>query len=150
MVKENKQKQLEEENQTILNDLKRVQAEFDNYRKREENQHQERINQANERLIRDLLPVIDNLELAIVNTPDSNESLKGIKMIYTQLFSTLEQYGLKKMQSKGQFNPELHEAMLIEQSNKENNEILEVFNEGYYLHDKVIRHAKVKLSGGQK
>lgn len=150
MVKENKLKQIEEENQTILNDLKRVQAEFDNYRKREENLHQERINQANERLIRELLPVIDNLELAILNTPKDDESLKGIKMIYTQLFSILEQYGLKKMQSKGLFNPELHEAMLIENSEQEQNEIIEVFVEGYYLHDKVIRHAKVKLSGGQK
>lgn len=126
--------------------LQRLQAEFENYKKRIEKENIEFRKYAKAELISKLLPMIDNFELALQNKENKDEFVKGIELIYSQLFSLLENEGLKVIKAKGEkFNPEMHEALLTEKSDKENI-VLEELQKGYMLEDKILRHAKVKVS----
>jgi molecular chaperone GrpE len=151
IVKEKKEKtqELEAKNQELLNDLKRLQAEFDNYRRREAENKKNSAKLANEGLVESLLSVVDNFQLAIKAAENQN-SRQGIELIYSQLMDILGDSGLEEIQTEGKFDPELHEAMMKEQSDEEENSILEVFQQGYKFNGKVLRHAKVKVSGGKK
>ena len=136
--------------QDLTNTLQKLQAEFENYKKRIEKEKQDFINFANEQLIMKILPIIDSFELALQNTKCEDEFVKGIKLIYTQLFSALEAIGVKKINALGEkFDPYMHEVMLQEKSDKEEGIIIEELQKGYLLGDKVIRHAKVKISKGE-
>ena len=131
--------------------MQRLKAEFDNYRKRTQKEKEEIFKYAAERIIVSLLPVIDNFERAI-DSIDKNkdfESLsQGINMIYRQLCKILEDEGLKAIEALGQqFDPNLHEAIMREESDQGENIVLEEFQKGYFLKDKVIRFSKVKVSG---
>lgn len=132
--------------------LKRTQANFENYRKQQEKRIEEIQQFASRDIIVQLLPLLDNFELALKNNNCSKEDLaKGIELIYAQLFETLEQNGVKTIITADQnFDPYLHEALLKIPSEQPENRILEELQKGFTLHDKVIRHAKVKLSAGQK
>lgn len=122
-----------------LEDLQRLQAEFDNYRKRVESKKQEIYADANKELIFKLLNILDSLELALKHNND-----KGIEMIYSQLYSLLENEGLKVIEVKGKFNPEIHEALITEK-NGDGDKIVEELQKGYLLNGKVIRPSKVKI-----
>ena len=143
MAKEKKKcKQCKEyENQLgELKDLmKRVQADFENHQKRTEKETKKVIVYANQKMAVDLLPVIDSFEAAMGN---SNE---GLKILYTQLMKTLQAYGLQKIKAEGEFNPEMHEAMMTEEG-EEDDIVLEELQSGYIMNDMVIRPAKVKIS----
>ena len=121
-------------------DLQRLQAEFDNYRKRNEKERHEIHENGNKELIIRLLDILDSFELALKHNND-----KGVEMIYSQLYSLLESKGLKIIEAKGKFNPEIHEA-LIQEERDEKNMIIEELQKGYFLNDKVIRPSKVKIS----
>lgn len=125
--------------------LKRIQAEFENYRKRKEKEIQQITKYSNKELISKLLNTIDNLELAL-ESKDNNNLRKGIEMVYSQLLSTLQKEGLEKIKENKRFNPEIHEAILSEDSNQENGTILEVFQQGYKLKGNVLRASKVKVA----
>ena len=144
-------KQLEEKDKTIeeLTDtLKRLQAEFENYKKRVEREKVEFAKYAHAQLISEILPVIDSFELALKNTNDKEKFADGVKMIYAQLFSMLEDQGLRPIQASGEkFDPYKHEVLMKEESEKPEGTILEEFQKGYLLHDKVLRFSKVKVSG---
>jgi len=135
MEKDKKSKEKE-----YLEQLQRLQAEFDNYRKRVEREKQEIYNNANEKLITRLLDILDSFELALKHNAD-----EGVKMIYSQLYSLLESHGLKKIEATGKFNPEVHEA-LIQEEGEEDGIIIEELQKGYILNNKVIRPSKVKIS----
>jgi len=123
-----------------LEQLQRLQAEFDNYRKRIDKEKQEIYDNTNEKLIIRLLDILDSFELALKHNSD-----KGVEMIYSQLYSLLESKGLKIIKAEGNFNPEIHEA-LIQEKGDEDGMILEELQKGYFLNDKVIRASKVKIS----
>jgi len=144
---DDKEKKIEELTET----LKRLQAEFENYKKRIEKEKLEFIQFANEELILRILPILDSFELALQNTSNSEEFVKGVKLIYTQLYSMLESLGLKKINALGEkFDPYKHEVLISENSDKEEGVVLEELQKGYLLGDKIIRHAKVKIAKSKK
>lgn len=141
---------LKTQNQDLINTLKRLQAEFENYKKRVENQRQENIQNAARDTILQILPVLDNFEAAIEHAKKENENsetFKGFEMIYQNLKIVLENSGVCEMDCVGkEFNPYEHEALFQEESKQKENTVLGVLQKGYKLHDKVLRHAKVKIS----
>lgn len=145
-------KDLEEENSELKTQYLRKQADFENYRKRMTREKQEAIKFANTNLLTDIIDVIDNFERAIKSSEDSkdfNSFHEGIVMIEKQFVSMLEQkYGLKRLESIGKvFDPSCHEAIAMEESEEhEDSVVLEDFQKGYTLNDRVIRTAKVKVT----
>ncbi len=125
--------------------LQRLQADFENYKKRCEREAESLRKYANAGLVKSLLPVLDSFELALKNNGDHQKFVKGVEMIYAQLYSMLEDCGLKKIEAEGRrFDPYLHEVLLQEDSEKDGI-VLEELQKGYVLGDAVIRHSKVKV-----
>ena len=147
-------KQLEEETKKIqeyIDHLQRLQAEFDNYRKRTEQEKQLIIKQANQELIQKMLSILDSFELAFKTQKEDDEFAKGMKLIFSEVYSTLEKEGLKKIDCLNKkFDSNFHEVMLQGESEKEEGTILEELQKGYMLNDRVIRFSKVKISKGVK
>jgi molecular chaperone GrpE len=126
--------------------LQRIQADFENYKKRVEKESKEFVKIAAKDFVVKLLPILDNFELALKNNENNDEFVKGIELIFSQLYSTLEQEGLKKIEAKGKkFDPYKHEALLQEEAD-EDGIVLEELQKGYELNGIVIRHTKVKIS----
>ncbi|RME55404.1 nucleotide exchange factor GrpE [Candidatus Woesearchaeota archaeon] len=152
--KELKQESTEDKAKEYLNQLQRLQAEFINYRQRVEKERLELIKYAKEELILKLLDVMDNFERAIdamKNAKDVKSCMQGVDMIFEQFRKVLENEGLQAINAKGEmFDPYLHEALAKEESDQDENVIIDEFQKGYKLKDKVIRPAKVKVSGGKK
>ncbi|HIH32216.1 TPA: nucleotide exchange factor GrpE [Candidatus Woesearchaeota archaeon] len=130
--------------------LQRIQAEFENYKKRIEKENQSLIKNANADLIKQLLPVLDSFELAIKNSNGNQEIdkfKKGLELIYAQLFNIMEDQGLRIIDTKNQkFDPYKHEVLLVKESGKEEDFILEEFQKGYMLNSIVLRHSKVMIA----
>ncbi|EGW38717.1 MULTISPECIES: nucleotide exchange factor GrpE [unclassified Desulfosporosinus] len=131
--------------------LLRLQADFDNYRKRTQKEKVDLINYASERIVGDLLPILDNFERAAnaakVN-PDITAFSQGVDMIFRQLQTALSKEGLKAMEAVGQpFDPNLHEAVLrVASEEHPENTVVEELQKGYYLKEKVLRPCMVKVS----
>lgn len=136
---------LKQEYASMKDTLQRIQAEFVNFRNRTESERTRFVNLANEELIKKLLPLADNFSRAFSQVKEETEFSKGISLIYAQLNEILEDEGVKPIIASGDFNPNLHEVLLVEEG-KEDNKIIEELQKGYLLGDKVIRHSKVKLS----
>ena len=151
---ENLRKELEQKNKTVeeLTDtLKRLQAEFDNYRKRIDKEKTEFRKYAHAEIIAGILPIIDSFEIALKNAADSEKFIDGIKLIYAQIYSMLESQGLRPIKTDGEkFDPYKHEVLMKEESDKPEGTILEEFQKGYMLNDKVLRFSKVKISADNK
>jgi molecular chaperone GrpE len=149
----NLKKQFEEKNQKIeeLTDtLKRLQAEFENYKKWNAKEKSDFAKYLHADLIAKLLPVLDSFEIALKNNNagDKEKFVEGMKMIYSQFLSVLEAEGLRAIKSAGErFDPYRHEVLMKGESEKEDDTILEEFQKGYMLNDRVLRHSKVKVSG---
>jgi len=126
--------------------LQRLQAEFDNYKKYVEKEKQEFVKYSNYKLIIKLLDTIDSFELALKNKDSGDDFVKGVELIYSQLYSLLEKEGIRKIKALGEkFNPNVHEVLLTEKGN-EDDLILEELQTGYMINDKVLRYSKVKVS----
>lgn len=130
----------------------RLQADFENTRKRIEREKQDFVKFANEGIILELLNVLDDLErtvsLAEAQKQDPDAFLKGVEMILAHLYEMLKEYGVKPIEAEGKiFDPHCHEA-LMQVANKDLPEhtIVEELQKGYQLNDRVIRTAKVKVS----
>jgi molecular chaperone GrpE len=127
----------------------RLHADFDNFRKRSRKEHLETIDHANAQLLKDLLPILDDFERAIVNneSADNIDSVKeGFNLIHAKMSALLTAKGLKPMDAKGEkFDSDLHEAIanIPAPSEKEKGKVIEDIRKGYYLNDKVIRFAQV-------
>ena len=151
---ENLRKELEQKDKTIeeLTDtLKRLQAEFENYRKRIDKEKTEFGKYAHAGIIAKVLPVIDSFELALKHTSEPQKFIDGMKMIFAQIYSVLESEGLKPINVNGEkFDPYKHEVLMKEESDKPEGTILEEFQKGYMLNDKVLRFSKVKISAENK
>ena len=143
--------ELEAANAELKDQMLRRQAELENYRKRLIRDKEEAVQFANESLIRDILGFLDNMERALTaakNGGDVNALIEGFEMTQNQLLSTLDKnWGLKAIDSVGQeFDPSLHEAcMMTVDENLDKETVLEEFQKGYTLHDRVIRPSKVKI-----
>jgi len=139
------------EAEEYLDLLKRVQADFDNYRKRILKEKEEWINHANEQLILQLLTVMDDFERAFdltENASDINKFIDGFKMIYNQLANILKKNGVEEIECLGMpFDPYKHHAIMqVECEGVEENTVVEVLQKGYMLKNKVIRPSLVKVS----
>lgn len=148
---EGKEKQKEDKKsvQEYLEALQRLQAEFENYRKRVDRDKETFCKFAARSFIEKILPVLDNFERSLNSKAKENhdEFVKAVEMINNQLWDVLHKEGLKKIDAKGKpFNPELHEPLLQEESDEKPNTVIEVLEPGYIYHEKIIRHARVKLS----
>ncbi|MFH0808373.1 MAG: nucleotide exchange factor GrpE [archaeon] len=126
--------------QILTNQLQRLQAEFENFRRRTEKEKSQIRENANESIILQLLPILDNFELSLKHNED-----KGVMLIYDELSKVLEKQGLKRIETKGIFDPKFHEA-LIQVEGKRDGEILEELQKGYLLNDRLLRASKVKIS----
>lgn len=129
----------------------RKMAEFDNYKKRIEQDQIQLIKYANEKLIKDLLPVIDDFERTLTFSKEelkNNSILQGVEMVYNKLMKILSDYGLKKIDALNQpFDFNYHEALLqVPKEGVEPLTVVEEVEKGYLLNDKVIRHSKVIVS----
>lgn len=131
--------------------LKRLQADFDNFRRRTRQEKEELSNIVAQSLILELLPVLDNFERAMAagNAQDAAGIRSGVEMIYRQFSNALEKNGLIPIQAEGEaFNPERHEAVMrVEDSEKEEGTIIEELQKGYLVRGKVIRPSMVKVAG---
>ncbi|MDI6721343.1 MAG: nucleotide exchange factor GrpE [Candidatus Aenigmarchaeota archaeon] len=129
-----------------LSQLRYLQADFDNYRKRFEKEKEDIIRLADESLISELLAVLDDLDAALQATENTKDK-EGIILVQRKFFKILEDHGLKQIDTEGKkFDPYFHEALLREACGKEDGMILEEFQKGYALKSKVIRTAKVKIA----
>ncbi len=144
----------EEGEKTVpLDRFLRLQAEFDNYRKRVEKEKREIIEHSNEEIIKKMLDVLDNFERAfqsLENGASLEEFREGMKKIYKLFHEILEKEGLSEITETDRFNPYLHDAMMQEiKDDLEDETVTEVFQKGYRLGSRVIRPAKVKVSRRQ-
>lgn len=146
-------KQLEEEkkkSEEYLNNWKRAQADFINYKKRQNELFAELVNSASAGLIMEILPIYDTFSLAIKHIPKdlkNKDWAKGVVQLKTQMEDLLKSRGVEEIKSVGEkFNPEFHEAIEMVESEKPEGEILEEVQKGYKLNGIVIRTAKVKVA----
>jgi molecular chaperone GrpE len=140
---------LEAERDEYLNDLRRVAAEFENYRKRFLSDQESLVARAHERLVKELLPVLDDLERAL-NAAEEHEEAKleeGVRLVHRELKAALDREGLAEIETDGHFDPHVHEALLSQPSDSEEGAVLEVLQKGYRLGDRVLRPARVVVAG---
>jgi len=144
---EEKEKEIKEHHDRLL----RLAADFENYKKRAAREKEDWTKFANEDLLRAVLPFVDNLERAITHAQkvaDTGVLIEGVRLTIQQILQTLNRFGLSSFQSVGKpFDPAVHEAMLVVETDKhEPNQVVEEFQKGYVLHDRLLRPATVSVS----
>ncbi len=139
---------LEAERDEHLNDLKRVAADFENYRKRVARDQESLVARAHERLVKELLPVLDDLERALAAAEEHEEAKleEGVRLVHQELRDALKREGLAEIETNGRFDPHVHEALLSQPSDAEEGSVLEVVQKGYRLGDRVVRPARVVVA----
>ncbi len=141
---------IQEDKAELTASLQRLQADFENYKKQCDKEKREYKSIITSQFISQLLPVIDHFQLALKNTSNQKEFVKGIELIYSQLYGILEHYGMRPIDAAGKpFDPYKHEVLLQEESEKEDC-VLEELQKGYMLNDKVLRLSKVKIGKKKK
>jgi molecular chaperone GrpE len=140
--------ELEAERDELLNDLKRVAADFENYRKRVARDQESLVARAHERLVKELLPVLDDLERALAAAEEHEEAKleEGVRLVHQELRDALKREGLAEIETNGRFDPHVHEALLSQPSDAEEGCVLEVVQKGYRLGDRVVRPARVVVA----
>jgi molecular chaperone GrpE len=134
------------ERDEYLADLQRVAAEYENYRKRAAREQERLVAYAHERLVRELLPVLDDLERALAAAERHEEAVlvDGVRLVEKALRAALEREGLAEIPTDGEFDPHVHEALMARpDEGAEPGAVLEVVQRGYRLGDRVVRPAKV-------
>jgi molecular chaperone GrpE len=131
-----------------LNDLKRLAAEFENYKKRAAREQAALSTRATERLVKELLPIVDDLERALEAAEEHEEAKleEGVRLVHRQLASALEREGLAEIETNGKFDPHVHEALLSQPSEADEGSVIEVLQKGYRLGDRVLRPARVVVA----
>jgi len=134
------------ERDAYLDVAQRVQADFENYRKRAVREQERLVAHAHERLVRELLPILDDLERALEAAERHEEAqlVEGVKLVEQSLRTALRKEGLAEIDTDGAFDPHVHEALLTQPSDDvESGSVLEVVQRGYRVGDRVVRPAKV-------
>ena len=139
---------LEKEKANLNDRFLRICAEYDNFRKRSQKEKDALYGDIKANTVTQFLPVYDNLERALKQNTEDEAYKKGVEMIMTQFCSTLEKLGVKEIECLGEkFDPAMHNAVMhVDDEEKGENEIVEVFQKGFKLGDKVIRFAMVKVA----
>ena len=140
---------LRAENEELIDTLQRVKAEFDNYRKRAARDQASLVARAHERLVKELLPVLDDLERALGAAEQHEEAMleDGVRLVHRSLAEALTREGLAEIETNGKFDPHVHEALLTQPSEAEEGSVIEVLQRGYKLGDRVLRPARVVVAG---
>ena len=138
------------ERDEYLDALQRLKAEFDNYRKRVARDQQELAARAHERLVKELVPVLDDLERALEAASEHEEAKleEGVRLVHRSLADLLAREGLIEVETDGKFDPHTQEALLSQPSDEEEGSVLQVLQKGYSLGERVLRPARVVISAG--
>ena len=133
-----------------LDALQRLKAEFDNYRKRVAREEQQLVARASERLVRQLLPLLDDLERAVEAAGEHGEVkvADGVRLVHRSLANLLAREGLVEVDTSGRFDPHTQEALLTQPSDEPEGAVIQVLQQGYKLGDHVLRPARVVVSSG--
>jgi len=132
-----------------LNDkVMRQMAEFENFRKRSDKEKTQMYDMGAKSILEKILPVVDNFERGLDAAADGDSFADGMKMIYKQLMTSLEEAGVKEIEAEGEeFNPDYHNAVMhVEDEELGENVVVEVLQKGYMYNDSVLRHAMVKVA----
>ena len=138
-----------EQRDEYLRDLQRVAADFDNYRKRAVREQDALVARAHERLVKELLPILDDLERALdaAEVHDEATVVDGVRLVQRALQTALEREGLAVIETDGPFDPHVHEALLAQPGEgAEPGSVLQVVQKGYRLGDRVLRPARVVVA----
>ena len=131
-----------------LADLQRVAADFDNYRKRAARDQESLVARAHERLVKELLPILDDLERALEAAAKHEEATleEGVRLVHRSLAAALAREGLAEIETNGHFDPHVHEALLTQPSEADEGSVIQVVQKGYRLGDRVLRPARVVVA----
>ena len=143
--------QVTRERDEYLDALQRLKAEFDNYRKRAARDRSDLIARATEGLVKELVPVLDDLERALEAAAQHEEAAleDGVRLVHRALADTLARQGLVEVEVDGAFDPHTQEALLSQPSPEPEGTVLQVVQKGYRLGDHVLRPARVVISAGE-
>ena len=139
---------LQADRDQLFDRLQRLAAEFDNFRKRNAREQASLVERANERLVKELLPVLDDLGRAL-EAAEEHEGAKleeGVRLVHRALADLLSKEGLAEIETDGKFDPHVHEALLSQPSDAEEDSVIEVVQKGYRLGDRVLRPARVVVA----
>ncbi|HZQ04588.1 MAG TPA: nucleotide exchange factor GrpE [Gaiellaceae bacterium] len=138
------------ERDEYLDALQRLKAEFDNYRKRAARDQSDLVARASERLVKALLPVLDDLERALEAASEHEEAKleEGVRLVHRALADALAKEGLVEIETDGAFDPHTQEALLTQPSEADEGTVIQVLQKGYRLGDRVLRPARVVVSSG--
>ena len=141
---------LRQENQELRNRYLRTLADFDNLRKRTEREKTDFFRYATAAVLKDLLPILDNFDRGMEHSQADDDFHKGMELIYKQLYDVLSKHGLKPIDQQGvHFDPNIHEAVVREEdSSVPNYTVTAVLQKGYFLYDRLLRPALVKVAVG--
>ena len=136
------------ERDAAIDNWKRTAADFDNFRKRALREREEYVTLANERLVKELLPILDDLERALVAAAEHEEAAleEGVRLVFRSLAGLLARQGLEEIDAAGTFDPHVHEALLSQPSEAEEGSVIDVVQKGYKLGDRVVRPARVVVA----
>ena len=148
---DSQEKQAQEELQIYQDKYIRLAAEFENYKRRAQRDQSDAIRYANESLLKKLLSTLDNLERAIQCGKDAGTTgslLEGVELTHKQFLETVEKLGVRQVSSTGSlFDPNMHQAVAqVESETAEPNTVIEEFQKGYFLHDRILRPAMVTVA----
>jgi molecular chaperone GrpE len=140
--------QLVREKSDMQDRVLRLQAEFDNFRKRSEKDRSEFAQYAGMEIVREILPVLDNFELALKADASGKDYVKGVEMIYDRMASTLKKMGLEPIDTTGaKFDPHVHQAVeKVQTEDAEDHTVLSDFQRGYRFKGKLLRPSMVKVA----
>lgn len=139
--------ELEREKEEYLQSYLRLRADFENYKRRTRQELEQAADSGKEELLKKLLPVLDNLELALATSGEPEKWRSGVEMIFRQFLGVLAETGLKPIPAVGElFDPARHEALMREASSQPDNTILEELKRGYFFKEKTLRPSLVKVS----
>ena len=140
---------LTQERDDYLDRLQRLKAEFDNYRKRAARDQESLVARSTERLVKELLPVVDDLERALEAAAKHEEATleEGVRLVHRALRDTLAKEGLVEIETDGKFDPHVHEALVAQPSEADEGSVIDVVQKGYRLGDRVLRPARVVIAG---
>ncbi|MEA2571625.1 MAG: molecular chaperone GrpE [Acidobacteriota bacterium] len=141
---------LRTENRELRDRVLRTMADYENFRKRAEREKQDFFRYALAGTMKDLLPVLDNFERALEHSEEDDDFHKGVSLIYKQLAESLQKAGLRAItESNVRFDPNIHEAVVREEnSSVPSHTVVDVLQKGYFLNDRLLRPALVKVAVG--
>ena len=136
------------EKDETVNLLQRIQADFDNFRRRNASIRLDSYEEGKRDTVKELLPALDNLERALESIPAENAGWRdGVAMVHRQMLESLKKLGLEEIETDCKFDPSKHEAVMQEKMDgKEPGDIVVVFQKGYRMGDKILRHCMVKVA----